>query len=271
MNVTMPVAILIEIGFPFLLAVYFTRRFKTRWSIIWVGAAAFVLSQVVHIPLLSLFTNLFANGTLPTPPPQYNLVFNGVFLGLMAGLCEETARAAAYWILGKRARTFSEGVTLGIGHGGAESVLLVGLNVLAMYVTMWIYKTNPGVLGSAATSALSAQAASYWSMSWDLPLAGAFERLCTMAVQISFSVIVLQAFTRRNAWFYVAAILWHAVIDCTAVILSGLHLGTWPLEGVVFIFALLSLGIIYFFYRQEKIHPVIPESLSENLESKGVN
>jgi hypothetical protein len=55
------------------------------------------------------------------------------------------------------------------------------------------------------------------------------------------------------------------------VILSGLHLGTWPLEGVVFIFALLSLGIIYFFYRQEKIHPVIPESLSENLESKGVN
>jgi uncharacterized membrane protein YhfC len=117
---------------------------------------------------------------------------------------------------------------------------------------MILYRANPNILGPAASATLGAQSAAYWGMTWDTPLAGAFERLCTIFVQISLSLLVLQSFIHRNAWFYVLSVLYHALIDGVAVILSGVHFGTWPLEGVVFIFALISGGIIYYFYRQDQ-------------------
>lgn len=77
------------------------------------------------------------------------------------------------------------------------------------------------------------------------------ERAATILTQITFSLIVLQAFIRHNALWYVAAVLWHAVIDAVAVLLGGYGWGYWPIEGVVVVFGLVNAGILGYLIRHE--------------------
>lgn len=130
MLITFPLAILVEILFPILLAAWFIRRHKLGWRLVFYGGLGFLGSQIVHLPLLSLLTNLFTRGILPAPPFQYHVIFNAVILGLLAGICEESARLVVYTLLKNRARSWSAGVTLGIGHGGTESIFFVGSKVM---------------------------------------------------------------------------------------------------------------------------------------------
>jgi hypothetical protein len=46
------------------------------------------------------------------------------------------------------------------------------------------------------------------------------------------------------------AILWHAVIDAVAVYISS-KIGIMPTEGVIGLFAIISVGIIFFFRQPE--------------------
>ncbi|MRR37122.1 YhfC family intramembrane metalloprotease, partial [bacterium] len=89
-----------------------------------------------------------------------------------------------------------------------------------------------------------AQIAAYWSNPWYLTLLGALERLFTIPCQIAMAVLVMNAFTRRNAGWLLAAILYHAVLDAAAVI-GQQYLSSIQLEGVIGIFALISLLVIF--------------------------
>ena len=77
-------ALIATVG-PFILGWYFSKRLKVSWRVFLIGAVTFIISQVVHIPLVIPFNRAFAKGAF------------GVFvfclgIGLMAGLCEEVAR-----------------------------------------------------------------------------------------------------------------------------------------------------------------------------------
>jgi uncharacterized membrane protein YhfC len=118
-------SILLMILLPILLAALLRRRFVIPWFLFCAGILTFIASQVVHLPLNAWLADL---GILPQAgrdvnPPiwQYALV-----AGLTAGLCEELARTAGYAIL-KRYRRFEDGVMLGLGHGGIESMVFGGV------------------------------------------------------------------------------------------------------------------------------------------------
>jgi uncharacterized membrane protein YhfC len=254
MLVTYPIAFLFEIIFPFLLAAWFVRRYGARWSLVWIGGLVFILSQAVHIPLLGGVNALFTNKTLPLPPRQYLLLFSAGIGGLLAALSEETLRALAYWFLKGRARLWKDGVALGIGHGGAESIFFVGVPVMLSFVVMMLARYAPSVLGSSMNAQMQNQMAAFFTTSWDQPLAGAVERLSTIVTQIALSVIVLQAFVRRNGWWYVLAVVWHMVIDAGSVMLSH-SVGVWPTEGVLVLVALINLWIVIMLSRREPGEP----------------
>src|SRR5512146_2676712 len=121
---------LLMIGLPVALGFFLTRRFHLGWRLWWIGAATFIISQVGHIPFNWIFTRLFALKYLPTPPAEWSLVFNAVFLGLSAGLFEELARAGVYRWWADDARSWRKGVLLGAGHGGVEAIILGALVVV---------------------------------------------------------------------------------------------------------------------------------------------
>jgi len=261
MIVSFILAVLFELLFPIALAIWFCRRFRVSGKLVWIGALIFFASQVVHIPVLYGIQSLFQQGILPMPPLLWGLLFSAVLAGLLAGLSEETARLVGFHGLGSRtrsgaarpwaARSWAAGVALGIGHGGLES-FLVGFSGLANVVVMTTQATNPGLipLPPDILSAVEQAAADFWGMPWHLPLAGAFERLCAMTIQISLAVLVMQTFLRRSAWYYVAAVLLHTLVDAVAVYLVGIGWRVWAIEGAIALLALFSLGIILYYRRK---------------------
>jgi uncharacterized membrane protein YhfC len=103
------------------------------------------------------------------------------------------------------------------------------------------------------------QVAAYWSIPWGYSLLGALERFLTIPIQISMAVLVLQTFIRRQ-WFWVwLAVLYHAIIDTTAVAASAYVQGPW-IEVFVGFFALLSIGLIFILRRPEPVEALELES-----------
>ena len=126
--VSLIVGIAICFGVPIAGLVLLMRKRRGAGKAFALGAAAFVVSQLlIRIPLLQLVLPNFSwFAVMQLYPWRY-----GLFLGLTAGLAEETARwiAARYLLKGKD--TMEHGLAFGLGHGGIEAMLLVGLNMIA--------------------------------------------------------------------------------------------------------------------------------------------
>jgi uncharacterized membrane protein YhfC len=242
------------IAMPITLAIILTRRWKLGWRLWLIGGATFILSQVGHIPF-NYVAGQVLSPFFKTVPESAIVIFNAIFLGLSAGLFEELSRYAMFRWWAKDARSWRKGVLTGAGHGGFEAIIL-GLLVLFAYVQL-VALRDPAVLAALPAGqieAVQSQLATYWSTPWYLSFMGAVERFFTMIVQISFAVIVLQTFTRKQ-WFWVwLAVLYHAVFDAVAV-LAVRYVGVYWTEAIVAGFALISLGIIFALRQPEPVEP----------------
>ena len=254
---------LLMVWLPLVIGIWLMRRFKLGWRLFLIGAATFVISQVGHIPFNAGVNQLFIKGIIPMPSHATLIyVINPIFGGLSAGLFEELTRTAVYRWWAKDARSWRKGVLMGAGHEGGEAILL---GLLALYTFFQMAALRSGDLSKMVAPAQLAlvqqQVATYWSIPIPVSLLGAFERLLTFPLQISLSVLVLQAFIRKQRFWVLLAILWHAVIDATVVLLSALWAAyTWKfyaLEGVVLVFSLIGLGII-FALRSPEPEPAAP-------------
>lgn len=248
---------LLMIGLPLVIGWWLAQRFGLGWRLFWIGAATFILSQVGHIPFNAGVNQLFIRGIIPMPSQNVLLfVVNPIFGGLSAGLFEELTRTAVYRWWAKDARSWRKGVLMGAGHEGGEAIAF-GVIVLVTFVQMAALRNADlaRMIAPAQLALVQQQVASYWATPLPMTLLGAVERLLTFPIQISLSVLVLQAFTRGRAYWVGIAILWHALIDAAAVYLSALWRGqSWSIyaiEGVVLLFSLLSLGIIFALRRSE--------------------
>jgi uncharacterized membrane protein YhfC len=256
---------LLMMAIPITLAILLTRKWKLSWRFWLVGAATFILSQVGHIPFNSLMTLLLNKTPLANLSPQGAAIFNAVFLGLSAGLFEELFRYGMFrWWL-KDARSWRKAVLAGAGHGGGEAVILGGLALFAFLQMAVLRNMDLATQFSGETLAtVQQQVAAYWSMPWYDSLLGAVERLFTVVVQISFAVIVAQAFLRRkNIWIWLA-VGYHALVDASSVWLMS-KVSIYWVEGVVGVFALISLVIIFSLRTPEPQ----PASVSEPLPASG--
>ena len=255
--VTYLVAIIIEIGLPVFLAVLIIRKFKVSWLVVLTGVITFIASQVVHIPLLYGLSALFQKGILPTPPQQWVALFNAVTLGLLAGICEETARWVGFKVLKAKAKPFKSALALGIGHGGIESVIVGGVVAFSLVSVLFYNPQAQLASGTAAgtVQAMQAQISQFWATAWHLPLAGGYERILAISSHLVMSIFVWKSVVKHSAWWFLLAVLYHAVLDGVAVSLSGLGLTAWQLEGALSIFLILNVVLLYRFWVSEKNHP----------------
>ena len=268
---------LLMVGLPIALGIYLTRRFRLGWRLWWIGAATFVLSQVGHIPF-NILVPLFIERVLLLPPLQtQSIALYALFLGLSAGLWEELSRAAVYRWWADDARSWRKGVLMGAGHGGIEAIIL-GLLVLGTFVYMAAIRSVdlstivPPVQMDLARQQISA----YWSAPWHLAILGTVERVFTIPFHITLSVMVLQAFTRRQWWWVALAVIWHAAVDALIVYLSAVwapfEWRPYAVEGVIALSALISLVILFTLRRPEPVETppaevVVPPPLEIKPES----
>jgi len=254
---TFTLAILIEWALPFLVAFFIARRYRVAWGLFGVGALAFVASQVLHIPLNLGLTALFRNGLIPAPQPDMAIAVNAVIAGTTAAICETPARLIAIRLLKERGRDWGSALMVGVGHGGIESILFVGLPVLLNFAIFLIARDQ----GAAAFGLQDAQVQQFWSAAWHLPLAGAVERITTIVLHILLTGLVWLAVRTRNFLWFGTAMLWHALTDSMVVLLSSLEVSIWTIEGVLAGMMLINLVALFALQRRYGNEPAKPVSV----------
>ena len=230
---------LFSIGFPIGLMFYFRQR-GGRWLAFLTGAATFLLFAMI---LESLFHSILLSTPLGAIL-QGNIWLYGLYGGLAAGVFEETGRLFAFKLFLKNEREPITALSYGIGHGGAEAILLVGLTMVNNLTIAAMVSagatTDPAVLELAEQLASTPAGMFLWA---------AVERAGAIILHLSNSVLVFAAVRMPDKkWLFPLAILTHADLDFTAVV-SNAYLPVAATEIVVLVFAVFVALFARMVYR----------------------
>lgn len=243
---TYPFGILLVLVAVFGLGVFLRRKFNLGWRLFWIGGALFIISQILHIPFNIFLQGLFDRGFLPMPPDEYQLIFSAILVGLSAGFFEEITRYVGLRWWAKDARSWSKGLLFGAGWGGMEAIIFFVVIMLLNYIVLLALRPVDlsTILPPEQVLPLQQGLDLFWGVSWYDSLLGALERLLVLPIQIALTIMVLQVFLRGQSRWLWLAIAWHALLDAVCV-MSVRQWGAYATEGILAIFTLLSIGIIF--------------------------
>jgi uncharacterized membrane protein YhfC len=248
-------SLIVMIGLPIFLAFVVVRRFHVSWWVVLTGVITFIGSQVVHIPALAGVNALFSNGILPIPPANWIPLVNGLITGLLAGLCEETARWVGFKVLRDRGKPWGSALGLGVGHGGAEAIILAVLGTGISLFTVLFYNAGHQIASGTSMATVQnmlQQIAAFWGQPFYTGLLPGLERIIALSTQILLSILVWKAVVEHNFWWFLLAILYHTIVNAVGVFLVQNGMADYLVEGVLFLFFLLNFYLIYRFITDEE-------------------
>ena len=256
------------IAAPILIALVWKIRRKEPLTSILIGAATFVVfALMLEKPIQNVLLFPTAMG-LPDHPVSRFFAANPVLLALLAGLFpgvfEETGRFIAFKTLLKKRTDRETSISHGIGHGGIEVVILMGV----AYVEYIAYAVmiNTGLFQKiveqvaayapdqlATVTALADQLAAFSAA--DLGI-NAIERVFAVLFHIGASILVFYAVRdTKRFWLYPLAVILHTALDFVAAlcVFNVISLNNWALEGVVAAFGIaVFAGAYILLYRKDK-------------------
>ena len=241
---------------PIIAAIVFYRKKKYYVGSVFIGAAVFFVFQVItRIPLIQIVL----------PQMQWyqdmrnNLWVYALFLGLTAGLFEEVGRYLAFSLILKKHHDWKNAVAFGIGHGGIEAILLVGLTYVSNLITSvminsGMYDTILAQSPEQTREALIQAKNLLVQTPSSIYLVASAERLFAFTIHLALSVLVMVGIQKKKGLPYLGlAILLHMLVDSPVVIMSGYGVSVWVIEGFVFILAIISFAYIRKKGQQEKL------------------
>lgn len=233
------VNIIISIGIPLGILIYFAIKKKQFVKPFLVGALVFLVSQVVlRMPLLNgvvAKTDWFYNMSVLNP------ILYAVFLGLTAGIFEEVGRFIGFKTGLKKNRTWYDGIAFGLGHGGIEAILFAGISSIQnLYV---IFSLNNGTFNSSLVGASEETVRGIFdSTSSIMVLYGGIERISAIIMHIGFTMLVLYGINKgKKALYLLWAILAHGVVDTTVVVVQQAGASIHMVELICIVFAIILL------------------------------
>ena len=231
-----------SIALPVGLMIWWKKRTGEKLWCFLVGAFCFTvfamgLEQILHT--VCLVNENPVSAFLLGSPVAYTL-----YVALAAGVFEETGRLFGFKVLLKKHREKACSVAYGIGHGGIEVFLVLGVS----YLVILMVKAGAS-LGDAETTATVLQAAG--TLQPSVTAIAMFERLSAVMAHIGLSMLVfLAAREKGKGWLYPAAILLHALMDTSAALYQfGVIRSLWVVEGSAFV-----LGLAYLLLGRRLLH-----------------
>jgi uncharacterized membrane protein YhfC len=267
--ITYSINILLLISIPVALGVFLVRKFDLEGRWWWIGAIVYIISQAILLPIQNYVLNPYLyrvsySGALPSIEI---LIIGGLLLGLLTGVCEELLRYAMFRWWTKDARTIKSGFLLGTGHGGAASIFL-GLMVLYNFLNMVMYRnidlTTLVPLDQAQM--LQTQISAFWSAPWYYTLREVIGQIFMLIIQISLAVMILQTFVRKQWYWVLLAISFHAAVEAARVITLNLS-NEYLTNGILCVFAVISVGIILTLLCPKPLGNVTSGGLSQTKKS----
>lgn len=214
--ISLGIGALLGLGIPAAAIIIFKLKNRGAWlPSVFIGAAAFfvfamILEQLLHSVMLPIVKN--------------NTVAYCVYGILAAGVFEETGRLAAYKTLMRKHLSMTNAVYMGLGHGGFEVIMILGLNMTSYFLTALFIGSTGGAEQLAAQNSISAdtltaQLEAISQIGIGDVMLSFFERLIAMTFHVCMSVWVYKAVSQKGKfWFYPAAIAAHALLDLSAVL-----------------------------------------------------
>ncbi len=206
-------AILIPIA---ALIIFKLKNKDVKLRYFFIGAATFVvfalmLEQILHYFMLSTIQNS-------------GIVFYTLYGALCAGIFEETGRFLAFKLFCKKENDPRASIMYGLGHGGAEAIVLVGITLISYAVTAVTVNALGtealfGALPDEQRWAAELQIAALADYDMVSTFVSLGERILAMVLHTSLSVIVFASIKMKGKlWLYPAAIVLHALFDVPAAL-----------------------------------------------------
>lgn len=255
-------SLLISLVLPVVLLVVFAAKRKKQGIVsAWLlGAAGFFVTQIlIRLPILTALSSRswFIDFS------QRHLFAYAFSLAFTAGLFELAGRFLVAKLL-SRNLTFRRGLAAGLGHGGIEAMLIVGMT----YVNNLVYIA---MINSGSFDAMLAQTAAagvdvtqlelirgqLLGASPALFLLAGFERILAMIAHIAMSMLVCYGVARKKAAPCVLLCLAiHTCIDLSA----GLSLVLPQNTAYVIIYSILTAVAVFSLYVIRELHRRWPKT-----------
>ncbi|MCR5416212.1 MAG: YhfC family intramembrane metalloprotease [Pseudobutyrivibrio sp.] len=237
-------ALLISVGLPVALMIY--AHIKLKADIIWciIGAVTFIifamlLEQVLHSFVLKSYGDVLNS----------NVFLLAIYGGIAAGLFEELGRFVSMKLFQKKLLKKQNAFMYGVGHGGCEAILIVGLTSISNIITSFMI--NSGAYESILSGLepqLKEQTLQQVSLLWKTDsiafYLGGIERIIAITLHICLSYIVYRAVTEHKAQFLLLSIAIHALIDIITVVMSKNNMLILTEIVLIFLVTLLAIAVI---------------------------
>ena len=198
---------------------------KGIWSAWFLGAAGFFAMQIViRTPILNLLGTTQGFMTFATE----HFVLYCLIMAFTAALFEVIGRYAVAKFMSKNL-IFERGIAAGLGHGGIEAIVIIGLTYLnnLIYIGMINSGTFDGVVEQTValgvdTTSLLAIKDNLLHMNSAMFLLAGYERILTMILQVALSLVICYFVSHKEDWKgIVICLICHCLVDFTAPFVNG--------------------------------------------------
>ncbi len=243
-------AFLVAVGLPIGLMVYVFLKFKADMLWFGIGAATFIffaliLEQCLHFVMVRQFQEALTG----------NILVKAIYGGLAAGVFEEVGRFTSMNLFKRKGLNKRNAIMYGIGHGGIEAIIIVGLTSISNLITSIMINTGTfEPMLSSLDVDTKEQTMNQISLLWttgslDFYLAGV-ERVVAITLHICLSYIVYRSVKDKKVKLLFLAIVLHAGLDFVTVLLAG-YVSSLVLEIVLLVLVCILAVLVYKRYSKD--------------------
>lgn len=224
----MVVTLVVTLVVPIVVWIVYTVKNKEKkvGGAVLLGAAGFFVMQIVI--RLSIISMLSLSPSYMRFAAEHYVLYCLV-LAFTAALVEVIARYAVAKILAKKL-TYEHGIAAGLGHGGIEAVMLIGMT----YINNLLYSVmiNTGMYdvmveqtaaSGVDTTALLTAKEQLIGTSASLFLLAGYERVLTIILHTALSLLVCYFVSRKKDWAGIGiCLVIHMAVDFVSPVINGL-------------------------------------------------
>lgn len=247
--VGMVVSLIVAVLVPVVLCIVVMKKTKAKMlSLVWGGGIFFVFAMILEQILHTVV--LMTTGTTLTD----NIWLYALYGATAAAVFEETGRFIAMKFGMKKYLSKENALMYGVGHGGMEAVLLMGMAQVSNIITALMINENQldvmlGALDETQKAATIESLSALWTTPGYMFFVGGVERVFAIMLQIAFSIFMYYGIKQGKKSMVFLAVAAHFAVDFIMVVLADM-IPALAVEGVIAVMAVVAIYVALRLYKK---------------------